>query len=49
MAEQVQAAREAGVDEVIMDSNRFLDDGTEDDWERQVAAFAELVNVAHGS
>lgn len=49
MAEQVQAAREAGVDEVIMDSNRFLDDGTEDDWERQVEAFAELVKVAHGN
>ena len=49
MAEQVQAAREAGVDEVIMDSNRFLDDGTEDDWDRQVEAFAELVKVAHGS
>jgi probable F420-dependent oxidoreductase len=48
MAEQVAAAREAGVDEVIMDSNRFLEDGTEDEWERQVEAFASLVEVAHG-
>lgn len=47
--EQVQAARDAGVDEVIMDSNRFLADSTEDEWERQVEAFAPVVRVAHGS
>ncbi|MBI1180638.1 MAG: TIGR03619 family F420-dependent LLM class oxidoreductase [Alphaproteobacteria bacterium] len=48
MAEQVAAARDAGVDEVIMDSNRFLEDGTEDLWDRQIEAFAPLVEVAHG-
>jgi probable F420-dependent oxidoreductase len=48
MAEQVRAARDAGVDEVIMDSNRFLEDGTEDQWDRQIGEFAPLVDIAHG-
>lgn len=48
MVERVIAAREAGVDEIILDANRFVDDGEQDFWERQPETFAPLVDAAHG-
>lgn len=49
MADRVRAARDAGVDEIILDSNRFTgSDGETDDWERQPETFAPLVEAASG-
>jgi len=48
MADKVREARDAGVDEIILDSNRFQDDGTKDWWARQPESFAPLVEAAHG-
>ena len=48
MADNVRAARDAGVDEIILDSNRFNGGDGEDWWERQPEAFAPLVEAAHG-
>ncbi|MDA0339286.1 MAG: TIGR03619 family F420-dependent LLM class oxidoreductase [Proteobacteria bacterium] len=48
MADKVRAAAEAGVDELIIDSNRFTENGAQDWWESQPEAFAPLVDAAHG-
>lgn len=47
MVERVIEAREAGVDEIILDANRFVGDD-KDYWERHPETFAPLVAAAHG-
>ncbi len=49
MAEKVIAAREAGVDQLILDSNRFQGGDEGDWWDKQPETFAPLVEAAHAS
>ncbi len=47
LAERVHEAREAGVDEIILDTNWFQTNDGKDGWEHQPESLAPLVEAAH--
>ncbi len=47
ICDRVREARDAGVDELICDTNWFGGDGKEDHWEKQPALLAKMVEAAH--
>ncbi len=47
LVERVHEAREAGVDEIILDTNWFQTNDGKDGWEHQPESLAPLVEAAH--